>query len=150
DHRRMCIKLAAGTAILSIIFVMALAGVLLPPDDAMRIALAARLQPPAPEHLLGTDSLGRDVLSRLLVGTEVTVRTTTAAMLVAFAAGLPLGWLAASFPRWLGAAVSVIAYVFFVAPPQLLVPTWSSRILMASCCGSLILPGTLIATGIAT
>jgi peptide/nickel transport system permease protein len=140
----MRLKLAGGGAILAVVFILALAGVLVPADDTLRIAPGARLRPPTGEHLLGTDALGRDTLARLLVGTRATVQMCLAAMFAAIALGAPLGWLAARFSRWLGALVTGIAYVFFIAPAQLLTPSWASRILMAVCSSSLILPGGLL------
>ncbi len=58
--------------------------------------LFAARQGPSAEHLLGTDSVGRDVLQRLLVGTRVTMVAVAEALVVFVALGLPLG-LAAGF-----------------------------------------------------
>jgi peptide/nickel transport system permease protein len=126
-------------------FFLALAGAFVPAFDATRLDFAALRQPPTAEHLLGTDGLGRDNLSRLVVGASITLRTSLAATIVAFATGLPLGWLAGRFSRRLGTLIAVIAYVFLIAPVQLLARSWSSRILMAVCSGALILPGGLLA-----
>jgi peptide/nickel transport system permease protein len=58
--------------------------------------LLAVNQGPSPGHLLGTDTLGRDVLDRLLVGTQVTVLGVFEALVVVLLLGLPLG-LAAGY-----------------------------------------------------
>ena len=51
-----------------------LAPVLAPfPDDVWQIHPAARLQPPGAEHLMGTDRMGSDVLSRILFGARITL-----------------------------------------------------------------------------
>lgn len=52
-------------------------------------------QPPSAEFLLGTDNLGRDVLSRLLYGTRRTIAIALSATLLSFAIGMTLGFLAA-------------------------------------------------------
>jgi peptide/nickel transport system permease protein len=70
------------------------------PFDPNATDLAARLQPPGPVHLLGTDDLGRDVLSRLLHGARVSVSVGLAAAALAFLAGTILGGAAGAFgPR---------------------------------------------------
>jgi peptide/nickel transport system permease protein len=116
---------------------MAAASFFVPAYDAQLMRMTARLKPPTAEHLLGTDILGRDTLAQLLIGTRVTVQMSLGAMLVAFAAGVPLGWLAARFSRWLGTLVTVMARVLFIAPAQLLSSLWSNRILMPVCTGTL-------------
>lgn len=67
------------------------------PFDPNATDLAARLQPPGPVHLLGTDDLGRDVLSRLLHGARVSVSVGLAAAALAFLAGTILGGAAGAF-----------------------------------------------------
>ncbi len=70
------------------------------PFDPNATDLGARLQPPGPVHLLGTDDLGRDVLSRLLHGARVSVSVGLAAAALAFLAGTILGGAAGAFgPR---------------------------------------------------
>ncbi len=59
--------------------------------------LDAILLPIGPEHLLGTDDLGRDVMSRMLVGTQVSLLASLLAVGVALAIGLPVGLLAGYF-----------------------------------------------------
>ena len=62
--------------------------------------LSAR-QGPSGEHLLGTDSLGRDVLQRLLVGTRVTLIGVAEALVVTLVLGVPLGLVAGFFGGWI-------------------------------------------------
>ena len=60
--------------ILSLVAAALLAGILAPyPEDTFRIHPAERLSPPSAQHPLGTDSMGRDILSRLLFGARVTL-----------------------------------------------------------------------------
>jgi peptide/nickel transport system permease protein len=70
------------------------------PFDPDATDLAARLRPPDGEHLLGTDDLGRDVLSRLVHGARVSVGVGLVAATLAFLSGALLGSAAGAFgPR---------------------------------------------------
>ena len=71
-------------------------------------------------HLLGTDELGRDVLSRLLFGARLTLGIAAGAVLLAAGPGVTLGLLAAFYPRSLGVLVLRIADVLMSLPNVLL------------------------------
>jgi len=60
----------------------------------------ASLVHPSAEHPLGTDRLGRDVLSRIIYGTRVSLRVGLIAVGIAAVIGVPLGLLAGFFGRW--------------------------------------------------
>ena len=66
--------------------------------------LASRLQPPGPEHWLGTDELGRDIFSRLIWGARVSVPAGIAVILVTGTVGCMLGALAG----YMGGAVDAV------------------------------------------
>lgn len=66
----------------------------------------AVLMPPDANHLLGTDDLGRDVFSRLIHGTPVTLFAACLAVAVACVIGLPLGLAAGFFGGWFDDIVS--------------------------------------------
>jgi len=72
------------------------------PYDPAHIAVIHRLEGPSAAHLLGTDQLGRDTLSRLLVGSRTALGVSIAAILIAASVGAPLGLVAGYGPRWLG------------------------------------------------
>jgi peptide/nickel transport system permease protein len=65
------------------------------PYDPAAQVLTARLRPPSPEHLLGTDHLGRDVLSRLLHGGRFSVSIAAIAVVITGVSGTILGALSA-------------------------------------------------------
>lgn len=73
-------------------------------------------QGPTWHHLLGTDSLGRDVLDRLLVGSRVTMIGVVEALLVVLGLGLPLGLAAGFFGGWTDRAVNWLADLTFSMP----------------------------------
>ncbi|MET0734422.1 MAG: ABC transporter permease [Microbacterium sp.] len=91
-------KIAAG--ILIVIAILAVFGPLLAPQDPLAQDTSAMLQGPSVEHLLGTDALGRDVFSRLLAGSTISL---TAALL-AVAVGLVLGVIPGLLSVYLGRA----------------------------------------------
>lgn len=62
--------------------------------DADNVDLTAQLMPMSLDHPFGTDHLGRDVLTRILLGTQLTVGYAFMALLAAVAIGLPIGLLA--------------------------------------------------------
>ena len=62
--------------------------------DPLQQDLTARCWPPGNGHLLGTDTLGRDVLSRLLYGARVDLKVGVLAVITPFVIGRPLGLLA--------------------------------------------------------
>lgn len=81
---------------LAVLFLLVvLCGPWLAPQDPDLVSLTARLQPPSPAHWLGTDQLGRDLLSRLLAGGRTTVGLSALALLLAVVIGVPLGLLSA-------------------------------------------------------
>ena len=90
--------------ILSIVTFLSIFGPLIAPKDPNRQALVKRLQPPASftiqggsEFLLGTDSLGRDVLSRLIYGARVSIFVGAAAVMIGGTLGTSVGVIAGYF-----------------------------------------------------
>ncbi len=90
------------TALIVLFVVFAVFAPLLAPYDPTRIALPQKLTPPVifqggnPAYLLGTDSLGRDVLSRLIWGARVSLAVSASVVVVSSAVGLLMG-LAAGY-----------------------------------------------------
>ncbi|MFJ4208078.1 dipeptide/oligopeptide/nickel ABC transporter permease/ATP-binding protein [Paenarthrobacter sp. NPDC089675] len=79
-------------------------------------SLTSLLQLPSGQHLLGTDQLGRDVLTRLLYGGQLTFIGVAQAVLTALVIGLPLGILSGYHGKFLDAAVSRIVDVMLSIP----------------------------------
>jgi peptide/nickel transport system permease protein len=79
------------------------------------------LDPPSSEHWLGTDQLGRDVLSRVLNGGRSVLILSVLAVVVTFAVGAPLGMLAAYRGGVPDAVLSRFADVMLSVPPLILV-----------------------------
>jgi peptide/nickel transport system permease protein len=103
-----------GVILLLAILAAAVLAPLLTPHDPYEQDLANRLVPPFwlegsdPAHLLGTDQLGRDLLSRLLYGARVSLSIGFAAMLMSAVIGVTLGVLAGYFGGSVDMAISFV------------------------------------------
>ncbi|MBY6005249.1 ABC transporter permease [Salipiger bermudensis] len=92
-----------GGTLLALIVLIAILAPVLAPHDPIAQDLTRRLLPPfwhdrsVPEHLLGTDHLGRDYLSRLIYGARVSLGVGLGVILVSGAIGITLGLLAGYF-----------------------------------------------------
>ncbi|HSK55077.1 MAG TPA: ABC transporter permease [Jiangellales bacterium] len=130
-----------STAVLAVLVAAALLGQRLAPYPANAVDVQARLQPPSAEHWFGTDELGRDVFSRVLLGAEVSLRVGVVAVGIALVAGVLVGLVAGFYGRWLDDALMRSMDVLFAFP----------AILMAIAVLAVLGPGTtnaMIAIGI--
>lgn len=95
--------LTLGLVLLGLIFAMAILAPLIAPFDPYEQDLSRRLIPPFwspkanPAHLLGTDNLGRDYLSRLIYGARISLLIGFAVMLISGVVGTLMGLLAGYF-----------------------------------------------------
>ncbi|EAP83434.1 ABC transporter permease [Sulfitobacter sp. EE-36] len=101
-----------GGTLLAGIILIALLAPLLAPHDPIAQDLSRRLLPPfwhdraVPEHLLGTDHLGRDYLSRMIYGARVSLGVGLGVILVSGAIGITLGLIAGYFGGWIDMVIS--------------------------------------------
>lgn len=93
----------------------------LPLPDPDEPDYAAYLQPPSSLHLLGTDDLGRDILSRLLHGARVSLALAAAAVAGGLLFGLVLGLLAGYFRGWVDRVIAVISDIVLAFPVLILI-----------------------------
>ncbi|MDG4766747.1 ABC transporter permease [Solwaraspora sp. WMMD406] len=84
----------AGLVVLAGLAVVAAFGAMLAPYDPNAVDVPGRLAAPSPDHLFGTDNLGRDVFSRVLVGARVSLRVGFVAVGISLTAGLVIGLVA--------------------------------------------------------
>lgn len=80
-----------GTVLLTLILIAAIAAPLIAPYDPLSVDTAARLQGPSARHLLGTDSVGRDLLSRLIFGARSAFEGIAIALATTVIFGVPWG-----------------------------------------------------------
>lgn len=99
----------AGIVIIAALAFLAVAAPLLTPYDPEQQNLAAALQPPSAEHLLGTDNLGRDIFARIMYGGRISLLIGVLAVGIAIAIGVPLGLLSGYFGGWVDMVIQRIA-----------------------------------------
>lgn len=93
---------------------------LAPHDPIVQEVSLRRLPPLSPDHLLGTDSLGRDTLSRLMYGARVAGQAAFTSVAVGLVIGVPPALLAGLLRGWWDAVFSRIADALLSFPPLLL------------------------------
>ncbi len=85
-----------GAVLLFIVLVAALLSYIWTPFDVTSLDIRNKLQTPTSEHWLGTDHLGRDILSMLMVGARTSIAVALVAVGIGMGIGVPLGLLAAA------------------------------------------------------
>lgn len=90
------------------------------PWDPLALDVDSRLQPPSPEHWFGTDRLGRDLLTQVMVGGQNSLYVTLVATLIGVVLGTSLGLAAAGAgPRW-GAVLTRVSDIGIALPSILI------------------------------
>lgn len=119
-------RVLIGLAIVGILVVCAIFAPLIAPHDPNEQNLVSILLPPAwseggdPSFLLGTDSLGRDVLSRLIFGARVAMTVAVLASLGAMCVGAVLAYIAGYFGGRIDAVIGRAVDVWMSFPPVVL------------------------------
>jgi peptide/nickel transport system permease protein len=108
-----------AVAILLLLVLCALFGNLLAPYDPLMTDGAARLMPPNAAHLFGTDALGRDIFSRVIVAARLDLGMAISAVVLSFLGGLALGAVAGYFGGWCDRLIgrlmdTIMAFPLFV------------------------------------
>ena len=114
-HRSFII---GGVLTLALIAI-ALLSLLWTPYPVTEIAMVKKLQPPSAAHWLGTDHLGRDVLSRIMWGARNSIAVGFVAVTLGMLAGVALGLWAAATRGWADEIVSRMSDLVFAFPAVL-------------------------------
>ncbi len=112
-----------GMAIVGLFLLVAAAGPSLvpyPEDAAGATHLAKKLTAPNAAHWFGTDEVGRDIFTMVVVGTRLTLRISLIVVGVAMLIGVPLGILAGFVGGWIGETVMRVTDVFLAVPGLIL------------------------------
>jgi peptide/nickel transport system permease protein len=111
---------ATGLVLVCVIVGCALLSLVWTPHDPTLVAARERWAPPSPQHPFGTDGLGRDRFSQVLVGARSTLVVAVLAATLAAVAGTAIGVLAAVTPRWVGEPVAQLVDVLVALPALIL------------------------------
>ena len=109
-----------GTLVIVASMVVALVAPLLPIQDPMHQHLASRLKGPSPEHWLGTDNFGRDVLSRVIWGGRVSLFVGIISVVLGALVGVALGINSGYFGKGIDAVIMRFTDILLSFPPLLL------------------------------
>jgi peptide/nickel transport system permease protein len=109
-----------GLGLFLLVALAALFAPLLAPYDPLEQDIIAKLQPPTAAHLLGTDSFGRDILSRLLYGARISLLIGFAATFIAMAVGSAIGVVAGWYGGRLDAFIMQVMDVLLAFPSLIL------------------------------
>ncbi|WBB76585.1 ABC transporter permease [Micromonospora sp. WMMD1128] len=109
-----------GTVVLLLLVVVGVAGPWLAPAGVNDVDVDQMLRPPSGSHLFGTDELGRDVLSRVLVAARVSLEVGAVSVGIALVAGVTLGLFAGYYRGWLDSVLMRCMDVLFAFPVLLL------------------------------
>ncbi len=109
-----------GLTSTTILVLCAILSLLWTPYDPVHTDVLAKWQPPSPQHLLGTDNIGRDIFSVLLAGSRVTLQVAIGSSIVAAIVGVVFATLGALTARWLREIVAVFIDILIAFPTLLI------------------------------
>lgn len=114
------LELVVGLVLVGLVVGMALLSYVWTPFDATAVLTATPLQGPGWPHVLGTDAMGRDTFSRILVGARSAIWVGVVAVGLAAVIGVPLGVLTAQLPRPAAEVVLRLTDIAYAFPALLL------------------------------
>ena len=106
--------------VLVAVVIIAIIGQWIAPYGINEIDVPRALQGPSSAHWLGTDDLGRDIFSRILVATRVSIQVAVISVLFAFVIGVTLGIVSGYIGGWVDAVLMRVVDVMFAFPVILL------------------------------
>ncbi|MCO5178030.1 MAG: ABC transporter permease [Thermomicrobiales bacterium] len=107
-------------AIIILFLLLSIFGRMIAPYDPIAPSIADKFSPPSTEHWLGTDELGRDILSRVLTGTRISLGIATLILSIAITFGVLVGAIAGYVGGWVDEVLMRITDVFLAFPALIL------------------------------
>jgi peptide/nickel transport system permease protein len=107
---------ALAFGLFAMFILMALLGPWVAPYDPLASNSGAAMQAPSLRHWFGTDALGRDIFSRVLVATRLDFGIALAAVSLSFAAGMSLGVLSGYYGGWVDLVIGRVADTIMAFP----------------------------------
>jgi peptide/nickel transport system permease protein len=140
--------LAIAGLVVALVFVLvAILAPVIAPYDPGRSDFSAPLAGPSPEHLFGTDELGRDIFSRVVWGARASMQAGVLATVLAMAFAVPIGLIAGYYRGWVDPVVSRLTDVM-LAFPFLIVAVGLAAVLGPSLTNATIALGFAAAPGL--
>jgi peptide/nickel transport system permease protein len=109
-----------GFALVLLVILTAIAAPVLKTHSISEMQISKRLSRPSSQFLMGTDEFGRDIFSRVIEGTRVSVLTSSIAVLISLTLGTVLGTIAGFFGGTIDNSIMRLLDVFFAFPALLL------------------------------
>jgi peptide/nickel transport system permease protein len=109
-----------GLVVITILVLTAIVAPLIAPYDPNVIDLGNTLKPPSAEHWFGTDELGRDIMSRIIHGTRISLTIITIVSVIVGPIGLLVGTTAGYFGGWYDTIMMRITDIFLSFPSLIL------------------------------
>jgi peptide/nickel transport system permease protein len=109
-----------GTVVIVGLILVAIFAPWIAPYDPNETDLKARLEQPSSVHLLGGDEVGRDVLSRVIYGSRISLLVGVVAVSIAGIIGMALGMIAGYFGGWVSSIIMRFIDAFLALPPLVL------------------------------
>ncbi len=113
----------AGFIMVSLLFIAAVFAPFIAPCDYSAIDVNSILLPPSHEHLLGTDDLGRDLLSRIIWGARISLAVGFVAVGISTITGILLGAIAGYYGRWIDSSIMRLVDMMLCFPAFFLILT---------------------------
>ena len=113
--RRMSLSAMVGLFGVGFYLFLAIFAQLIAPHPVFEV-VGKVWEPPSSAFLLGTDNIGRDILSRLIWGAQITIFVAAAATLLSFGIGVPLGFFAAIMRGWIDQLLSRLIDLLMAIP----------------------------------
>lgn len=109
-----------GSAYIIVLIFAAIAAPLISPYDPIKMSPTDALQPPSWSHPAGTDRLGRDIMTRIIYGTRISLQLGFISVGISLCIGCFLGMIAGFFGGWIDNAVNFVNNVLLALPGVLL------------------------------
>ncbi|MEO1105735.1 MAG: ABC transporter permease [Pseudomonadota bacterium] len=109
-----------GAVLVALVVLAALLAPVLAPHDFEFVDMFKVWAPPSGEHPFGNDALGRDILSRILMGAQVSLFVSVTVLAITLTIGVTLGMIAAYFGGWADAVIMRTVDIIFAFPELIL------------------------------
>ena len=136
-------QLWCGLALVAAVVIAGVVSLVWTPFDPFRVVPADRLLPPGWGHILGTDGMGIDIASQLLIGARQCLIVGIVSVGIAVVVGVPLGLISGQVGGWLDEAIMRLTDIAYAFPALLL------AILLAAALGASTVTA-MVAIGVAT